>query len=71
MRDTVALLLAVLLVGPVIAGCGGFAKTNGTTAATPVAAPKICGHCGQIKGTDACCAAGQERCAKCGLCKIK
>ena len=29
----------------------------------------LCGGCGQIKGSDACCAAGAKKCDKCGLTK--
>lgn len=38
----------------------------------------LCGHCGQIKGSDSCCAEGAATCAKCelqkgsaGCCKMK
>jgi hypothetical protein len=29
----------------------------------------LCGHCGQVKGTDECCKDGAEKCAACSLAK--
>jgi hypothetical protein len=29
----------------------------------------LCGKCGQIKGTDACCKVDAQKCTKCGLTK--
>jgi hypothetical protein len=29
----------------------------------------LCGKCGQIKGTDACCKVDAPKCSKCGLAK--
>ena len=37
--------------------------------ATETAPPALCGECGQIKGSDVCCAADAEKCGKCDLVK--
>ncbi len=75
----------VALLGLVVWGCDqattpqldpGAGKA--TQGAAETAAVFFCGGCGQIKGSDACCAAGAATCSKCGLakgspgcCKIK
>ena len=53
-------------------GVGG-GDSNATTASIdgattmPVALATLCGKCGEVKGSDNCCAAGAETCSGCGL----
>ncbi len=64
-----------------LCGCGGddAASTSPQTPSTPggevtpasASADEVflCGGCGQIKGSDTCCAEGAEKCDKCELAK--
>ncbi len=75
----------VALLGLAVWGCGqtttpdaDLEADKATQGATETAAVFLCGDCGQIKGSDDCCAEGAETCEKCGLatgapgcCKIK
>ena len=58
------IVISSLLVATVgIVGC----KTNDTKSSTALVT--LCSKCGQIKGTDVCCKAGQPKCETCGLAK--
>ncbi len=66
----------VALLGLVVSGCGQPTTSdadpeadNATQGAADTAAVFLCGDCGQIKGSDVCCAEGAETCEKCGLAK--
>jgi len=70
-RSHIAVFL-LLLTPIMLAGCNESTEPTATATAdassddTQVA---LCTKCGQIKGTDVCCAQGQPTCAKCGLVK--
>ncbi len=63
----IGVLAMLMLCGmlPVMSGCkedgAGVAKADETVA--------LCADCGQIKGSDVCCAADAEACGACGLAK--
>ncbi len=66
----------VALLGLVVWGCGQATTPDAdpeagkaTQGAAETAAAFLCGGCGQIKGSQDCCAEGAETCAKCGLAK--
>ncbi|MFH1731595.1 MAG: hypothetical protein ABIF82_08080 [Planctomycetota bacterium] len=61
MRNVVALVLIVAVLG-MTSSCCIFGGSCSTTNAT-----KVCMKCGEIGGSDKCCAEGAEKCAKCGL----
>jgi hypothetical protein len=71
LRRTVLPLVLFLAVGMLIIGCSKPPDPTPT-------AKTLCGGCGQIKGTEACCKADAPKCAGCdlakgspGCCKIK
>jgi hypothetical protein len=53
-------ILLLMLAGMFVVGCK---KDSDTT----VKGKFLCGGCGQIKGTDACCKPDAVKCEKCGL----
>ena len=70
MRCVHVWLMTVLVMAWAMGGC--------VTKTVPPAGPsghgvragvKLCGGCGQIKGSEACCDAAAPRCAKCNLIK--
>ena len=85
MCRTVWLFGALAVGTLLLAGCGTSASSPegaaggsagaccGTPDAEGCCASKkgvfLCGGCGQVKGSDVCCAEGAEKCDKCGLTK--
>jgi len=61
-----SLLVLAIVVSP---GCSESPTTESGPAATKVLykSATLCGACGQIKGSEACCAEGAEKCAGCSL----
>ena len=57
-------LVAALAFTP---GCAS--DDSAAVAPGAMATVTLCGGCGQIKGTDSCCAAGASTCVGCGLAK--
>ena len=68
MREILSLLLGVVLVMGLVAGCASkpTVSESGPTVAADV---ELCAKCGHVKGAELCCKPGQEICAKCGLVK--
>ena len=71
MNKLLASMAVLSLVAVVAVGCG---KSTPPTTVTNPALTKVlyepaslCGKCGQIKGTDACCVEGAAVCEKCSL----
>ncbi|MAG55653.1 MAG: hypothetical protein CMJ83_05110 [Planctomycetes bacterium] len=62
MKNVTWSLLVLALALPMLGGCAS-GEHDGDTAA----AYMLCGGCGQVKHTEACCAEGAAACAKCGL----
>jgi hypothetical protein len=61
-KRTVVLLALLAASGLLMTGCESKESAADTT-------PKLCGGCGQIKGSDVCCKADAEECDGCGLAK--
>lgn len=61
MRSVVALVLLAAFVLTVSGGCQMFDDQDEDVV--------ICAKCGQIEGSDVCCAADAVKCEKCGLAK--
>jgi hypothetical protein len=59
---------AVALCLTILAACESGDKTEPTTQSASMGAVSLCGGCGQIEGTDKCCAPGMK-CSGCGLAK--
>ena len=71
MRKAKLFSALVAIVGMIALGC---APTSDSTtvesgAETVAAGVTLCGLCGQVKGSDVCCAADAVKCEKCGLVK--
>lgn len=64
---TLLLALAVTAMAAMTIGCTCQKQTCSASAAKCAKAPALCGSCGQIKGTDACCDPDAVKCANCGL----
>jgi len=77
MKKFFALLTALSLAAVISLGCS---KATPPADLTKVLyeSGTLCGSCGELKGTEACCAEGAEACSKCqlnkgapGCCKLK
>lgn len=66
MRKQLLMMAIAAFALAVVAGCScplcGEKKAETKSAA-------LCGGCGQVKGSEVCCAADAAKCAKCGLAK--
>ena len=64
-------LVAVAMFGMIlwVNGCKKEESTSNMSVPTMNGNVELCSKCGQIKGSDLCCKAGQEKCPKCGLAK--
>ena len=63
------LSMVVLVVGLYSNGCDKSDKESSKAGTAYAASVELCLDCGQIKGTELCCKAGQVKCAGCGLVK--
>ena len=72
MKKFLASFALLALVAVVSLGCSKATPPVATTAPAEVtkvnyAPASLCGKCGEIKGTEACCAEGADVCSKCNL----
>lgn len=66
MKKALTLVIALGLVSFLAGGCS---STDEHAEHDHDVGITLCGGCGQVKGTEACCAPGAAKCASCGLAK--
>jgi len=65
-------IMSVLVAQQAVGGplcCGAAKKASAKTTETELAAPALCGACGEVKGSSTCCAKDAVKCKACGLTK--
>lgn len=68
MKNLLELFTAFSLVAVISLGCGESTAPEPTDLTKVLYRPgTLCGDCGQLKGSEACCAEGAEVCSKCSL----
>ena len=68
MNKFLAMLTVLSLVAMTSLGCGQATTPEPTDLTKVLYRPgTLCGNCGQLKGTETCCAEGAEVCSKCSL----
>lgn len=61
------MIVALVAVGVLAWAAVSFAQCGGAAKASAAVSAQLCPKCGEVAGTEKCCAAGAEVCAGCGL----
>ncbi len=70
MKRSIVLLAGMMVVGLIMmGGCCPFRTCGAGAAPAAESSPKLCGGCGQVKGSSKCCVKDAPQCGKCGLAK--
>ena len=61
------LIVPLVVMSLFAMAAASFAQCGGVSKATAEASAALCSKCGEVAGSDKCCAEGAEACAGCGL----
>ena len=61
------MIVALVMIGAMALAMAAVAQCGGAAKAAPAVSAQLCPKCGEVAGSDKCCAEGAEICAGCGL----